>query len=383
MAEYFYSLNQILNIIKIIMHYALCIMHYKKGVDFSMDFYSLVKEAVSKGASDIHIASGNHPAYRLHGNVIFTNGPALNEAEVTAIIKAVLNQSRFETFLQTGEADAAVEIGECGRFRANAFRQRNGTALVLRIINSVVPELSTLNLPASIKKTLDLNSGLVLVCGPTGSGKSTTLAALINELNKYKQKHIVTIEDPVEFLHTPKRCIINQREIGLDSRSYPMALRAAMREDPDIILVGEMRDRESIQIALTATETGHLVFSTVHTEGAAKTIDRLVDIFPPDQQQQIRVQLSTSLKAVISQRLLPRAGGGRIAAFEIMFCTTAISNLIRENKVANIQQSIQLGQQYGMITMSKSIDNLLAQGLITEQIARAWNFDIGDTDARR
>ena len=376
MAEYFYSLNQILNIIKII-------MHYKKGVDFSMDFYSLVKEAVSKGASDIHIASGNHPAYRLHGNVIFTNDPALNEAEVTAIIKAVLNQSRFETFLQTGEADAAVEIGECGRFRANAFRQRNGTALVLRIINSVVPELSTLSLPASIKKTLDLNSGLVLVCGPTGSGKSTTLAALINELNKYKQKHIVTIEDPVEFLHTPKRCIINQREIGLDSRSYPMALRAAMREDPDIILVGEMRDRESIQIALTATETGHLVFSTVHTEGAAKTIDRLVDIFPPDQQQQIRVQLSTSLKAVISQRLLPRAGGGRVAAFEIMFCTTAISNLIRENKVANIQQSIQLGQQYGMITMSKSIDNLLAQGLITEQIARAWNFDIGDTDARR
>ncbi len=348
-----------------------------------MDFYSLVKEAVSKGASDIHIASGNHPAYRLHGNVFFTNDPALNEAEVTAIIKAVLNQSRFETFLQTGEADAAVEIGECGRFRANAFRQRNGTALVLRVINSVVPELSALTLPASIRKTLDLNSGLVLVCGPTGSGKSTTLAALINEINKYKSKHIITIEDPVEFLHTPKRCIINQREIGLDSRSYPMALRAAMREDPDIILVGEMRDRESIQIALTATETGHLVFSTVHTEGAAKTIDRLVDIFPPDQQQQIRVQLSTSLKAVISQRLLPRAAGGRIGAFEIMFCTTAISNLIRENKVANIQQSIQLGQQYGMITMSKSIDNLLAQGYITEQVAKAWNFDIGDTDARR
>ena len=217
-----------------------------------MDFYSLVKEAVGKGASDIHIASGNHPAYRLHGNVFFTTDPALNEAEVTAIIKAVLNQSRFETFLQTGEADAAVEIGECGRFRANAFRQRNGTSLILRVINSVVPELSTLSLPNSIRKTLDLNSGLVLVCGPTGSGKSTTLAALINEINKYKSKHILTIEDPVEFLHTPKRCIINQREIGLDSRSYPMALRAAMREDPDIILVGEMRDRESIQIALTA-----------------------------------------------------------------------------------------------------------------------------------
>ena len=216
--------------------------------------------------------------------------------------------------------------------------------------------------------------------GSTGSGKSTTLAALLNEINKNKSRHIITIEDPVEFIHTPKHCIINQREIGLDCQSYANALRAAMREDPDIILLGELRDRETMSTAMTAVETGHLVFSTVHTEGAAKTIDRLIDIFPADQQQQIRVQLSTSLKAVISQRLLPRATGGRVAAFEMMFVTKAISNLIRENKTANIDQSIQLGSQTGMITMKKSIEGLLKQGIITAQTAKAWSFDIGETD---
>lgn len=345
-----------------------------------MDFYNLVKMAVDKGASDIHLASGNHPAYRLHGNVIFTDDPALTEGEVTAVIKALLMPDKFNTFMTIGEADAAVEIGECGRFRANAFHQRAGTSLVLRVINSVVPELSTFGMPKAIRKTLELNAGLVLLCGPTGSGKSTTLAALLNEINKNKSRHIITIEDPVEFIHTPKHCIINQREIGLDCQSYANALRAAMREDPDIILLGELRDRETMSTAMTAVETGHLVFSTVHTEGAAKTIDRLIDIFPADQQQQIRVQLSTSLKAVISQRLLPRATGGRVAAFEMMFVTKAISNLIRENKTANIDQSIQLGSQMGMITMKKSIEGLLKQGIITPQTAKAWSFDIGETD---
>lgn len=345
-----------------------------------MDFYNLVKMAVDKGASDIHLASGNHPAYRLHGNVIFTDDPALTEGEVTAVIKALLMADKFNTFMTVGEADAAVEIGDCGRFRANAFNQRCGTSIVLRVINSVVPELSTFNMPKAIRKTLELNAGLVLLCGPTGSGKSTTLAALLNEINKNKSRHIITIEDPVEFIHTPKHCIINQREIGLDCQSYANALRAAMREDPDIILLGELRDRETMSTAMTAVETGHLVFSTVHTEGAAKTIDRLIDIFPADQQQQIRVQLSTSLKAVISQRLLPRATGGRVAAFEMMFVTKAISNLIRENKTANIDQSIQLGSQTGMITMKKSIEGLLKQGIITAQTAKAWSFDIGETD---
>ena len=345
-----------------------------------MDFYNLVKMAVDKGASDIHLASGNHPAYRLHGNVIFTDDPALTEGEVTAVIKALLMADKFNTFMTVGEADAAVEIGDCGRFRANAFHQRCGTSIVLRVINSVVPELSTFNMPKAIRKTLELNAGLVLLCGPTGSGKSTTLAALLNEINKNKSRHIITIEDPVEFIHTPKHCIINQREIGLDCQSYANALRAAMREDPDIILLGELRDRETMSTAMTAVETGHLVFSTVHTEGDAKTIDRLIDIFPADQQQQIRVQLSTSLKAVISQRLLPRATGGRVAAFEMMFVTKAISNLIRENKTANIDQSIQLGSQTGMITMKKSIEGLLKQGIITAQTAKAWSFDIGETD---
>lgn len=345
-----------------------------------MDFYNLVKMAVDKGASDIHLASGNHPAYRLHGNVIFTDDPALTEGEVTAVIKALLMADKFNTFMTVGEADAAVEIGDCGRFRANAFHQRCGASIVLRVINSVVPELSAFNMPKAIRKTLELNAGLVLLCGPTGSGKSTTLAALLNEINKNKSRHIITIEDPVEFIHTPKHCIINQREIGLDCQSYANALRAAMREDPDIILLGELRDRETMSTAMTAVETGHLVFSTVHTEGAAKTIDRLIDIFPADQQQQIRVQLSTSLKAVISQRLLPRATGGRVAAFEMMFVTKAISNLIRENKTANIDQSIQLGSQTGMITMKKSIEGLLKQGIITAQTAKAWSFDIGETD---
>ena len=236
-----------------------------------MDFYNLVKMAVDKGASDIHLASGNHPAYRLHGNVIFTDDPALTEGEVTAVIKALLMADKFNTFMTVGEADAAVEIGDCGRFRANAFHQRCGTSIVLRVINSVVPELSTFNMPKAIRKTLELNAGLVLLCGPTGSGKSTTLAALLNEINKNKSRHIITIEDPVEFIHTPKHCIINQREIGLDCQSYANALRAAMREDPDIILLGELRDRETMSTAMTAVETGHLVFSTVHTEGAAKT----------------------------------------------------------------------------------------------------------------
>ena len=330
-----------------------------------MDFYNLVKMAVDKGASDIHLASGNHPAYRLHGNVIFTDDPALTEGEVTAVIKALLMADKFNTFMTVGEADAAVEIGDCGRFRANAFHQRCGTSIVLRVINSVVPELSTFNMPKAIRKTLELNAGLVLLCGPTGSGKSTTLAALLNEINKNKSRHIITIEDPVEFIHTPKHCIINQREIGLDCQSYANALRAAMREDPDIILLGELRDRETMSTAMTAVETGHLVFSTVHTEGAAKTIDRLIDIFPADQQQ---------------QRLLPRATGGRVAAFEMMFVTKAISNLIRENKTANIDQSIQLGSQTGMITMKKSIEGLLKQGIITAQTAKAWSFDIGETD---
>jgi len=259
----------------------------------------------------------------------------------------------------------------------NAFKQSRGVSLVLRIINASTPEIAELHLPQSIDRVLELKDGLVLVTGPTGSGKSTTLAAIINEYNKKRSCHIITIEDPIEYLHTPKRSIINQREIGSDSASYARALKAALREDPDIILVGEMRDLESISIAITAAETGHLVLSTLHTIGASKTIDRLIDVFPPAQQQQIKTQLSLALKSVISQRLLPTADGkGRVAAFEMMFVNSAVSNLIREGRTANINQSIQTGLNQGMITLGKSIDDLLARGVISKNVADEYGSDL-------
>ena len=346
-----------------------------------MDFYSLVKEAVTKGASDIHIASGNHPAYRLHGNAFFTNDPALNEAEVTAIIKAVLNQSRFETFIQTGEADAAVEIGECGRFRANAFRQRNGTSLVLRVINSVVPELSTLSLPNSIRKTLDLNSGLVLMCGPTGSGKSTTLASMVQYINKNKSRHIITVEDPIEYVYPHNKAMIHQREVGKDVKSFATALRSALREDPDIILVGEMRDFETISAAITAAETGHLVLSTLHTTSAAQTVERVIDATPLEGQDQIRTQFSNVIRGVITQCLLPAAdGNGRHVATEIMVANAAIGNLIREKKTIQIPSSIQGGRAQGMHLLNDDLASLVHREKITKEEAMKVSNDPASLD---
>jgi len=335
-----------------------------------MDFFQIVKDGVARHASDIHLAAGNRPAYRINGKMCFLDAPPLTPDEVLSMISQCLPLQKYEQFRETGDIDAATEIAECGRFRVNALKQVQGVTLVLRIINAKTPEIAELCLPQSISRVLDLNDGLVLVTGPTGSGKSTTLAAIINEYNKNRCCHIITIEEPIEYLHTPKSCIINQREVGADSVSYSRALKAALREDPDIILVGEMRDLESISIAITAAETGHLVLSTLHTIGAAKTIDRLIDVFPPQQQQQIRTQLSTVLKSVISQRLLPTADGkGRIAAFEMMFITSAISNLIREGKTANISQSIQTGMNQGMITLDRSIDELVSKGAITKEAA--------------
>lgn len=348
-----------------------------------MDFYDLVLDAVRKGASDIHLAANNRPAYRLHGTMNYVEDEILDNDTVESIIQEVLDEDRFEIFKTVGEADASVTLADCGRFRANAFQQRYGASLVLRVINTKTPELKELNLPASMTKILDFRSGLVIVTGPTGSGKSTTLAALINELNKRRKEHIITIEDPVEFLHTPKQCVINQREIGPDSMSYDNALRAALREDPDIILVGEMRDFETIQIAITAAETGHLVFSTLHTQGSAQTIDRMIDAFPAAQQQQIRVQLSTTLKAVISQRLLPRCDmAGRVGAYEIMFGTTAIANLIREGKTANIDQIISISQKLGMISLESSVANLYNRGCISAETAKEFTMDLNRTEEK-
>ncbi len=341
-----------------------------------MDFLQIVSDGVARHASDIHLSANNRPAYRINGKMHFLDVPALTQEEADGMIRQCLPHEKYEEFRKTGDMDASAEISGCGRFRINAFRQVRGDTLVMRIINAATPEISELRLPASISRVLELQDGLVLVTGPTGSGKSTTLAAIINEFNKNRHCHIITIEDPIEYLHTPKNSIINQREIGADSVSYARALKAALREDPDIILVGEMRDLESISIAVTAAETGHLVLSTLHTIGAAKTIDRLIDVFPPPQQQQIRTQLSLVLKSVISQRLLPTADGrGRVGAFEMMFINSAISNLIREGRTANISQSIQTGISQGMIPLERSVDDLLRRGIITSGTAGEFGFD--------
>ena len=345
-----------------------------------MEFDEMVRFAVENGASDIHLASNNLPSYRKNGKIMSYKGTEiLDEDTVMKYIDEVLEPADYLKFCNTGDIDSAYQFGNLARFRINAFKQRHGATLVMRVIKLNPPKLGDLNLPRSIAKILNLQEGLVLVTGPTGSGKSTTLAALINEINHREELHIITIEDPVEYMHSPAKCIINQREVGQDSETYSTALKSALREDPDIILMGEIRDLESMSIALRAAETGHLVFSTLHTESAAKTIDRLIDMFPIERQKQALNQLSTTLKAVISQRLLPRSDRpGRIGAFEIMFVNTAIANLIREDKIPQIEQMISLNQQTGMITRKLSIENLLKRGLISKETADKYSYDVAD-----
>ena len=345
-----------------------------------MEFEEMVRFAVENGASDIHLASNNLPSYRKNGKIMSYKGTEiLDEDTVMKYIDEVLEPADYLKFCNTGDIDSAYQFEDLARFRVNAFKQRHGATLVMRVIKLNPPKLGDLNLPRSIAKILNLQEGLVLVTGPTGSGKSTTLAALINEINHREELHIITIEDPVEYMHSPAKCIINQREVGQDSETYSSALKSALREDPDIILMGEIRDLESMSIALRAAETGHLVFSTLHTESAAKTIDRLIDMFPVERQKQALNQLSTTLKAVISQRLLPRADRpGRIGAFEIMFVNSAIANLIREDKIPQIEQMISLNQQTGMITRKLSIENLLKRGLISKETADKYSYDVAD-----
>ena len=345
-----------------------------------MEFDEMVRFAVENGASDIHLASNNLPSYRKNGKIMSYKGTEiLDEDTVMKYIDEVLEPADYLKFCNTGDIDSAYQFGNLARFRVNAFKQRHGATLVMRVIKLNPPKLGDLNLPQSIAKILNLQEGLVLVTGPTGSGKSTTLAALINEINHREELHIITIEDRVEYMHSPAKCIINQREVGQDSETYSTALKSALREDPDIILMGEIRDLESMSIALRAAETGHLVFSTLHTESAAKTIDRLIDMYPVERQKQALSQLSTTLKAVISQRLLPRSDRpGRIGAFEIMFVNSAIANLIREDKIPQIEQMISLNQQTGMITRKLSIENLLKRGLISKETADKYSYDVAD-----
>lgn len=345
-----------------------------------ISFNEMIQFAVESGASDIHLAAYNFPSYRLHGKITpYRNSDILDERTVLSYIEQVLSKEDFETFIKVGDLDSSYQFEDLARFRVNAFRQRHGCSLVMRIIKMNPPRLAALNLPESISKILYLQEGLVLVTGPTGSGKSTTLAALINEINHRESLHIITVEDPVEYMHEPSRCIINQREVGSDSLTYSAALKSALREDPDIILMGEIRDLESMEIALRAAETGHLVFSTLHTESAAKTIDRLIDMYPVERHKQALSQMSTTLKAVISQRLLPRCDKpGRIGAFEIMFVNGAIANLIRDDKIPQIEQMIALNQSSGMITRKLSIENLLKRGYISKDVADKYSYDVGE-----
>ncbi|MFQ7566188.1 MAG: type IV pilus twitching motility protein PilT [Clostridium perfringens] len=328
----------------------------------------LLELTVKEGASDLHLTVGISPIIKVNGKLVRLEHEILRPEDTEAYASEIL-QDAYEKYDAIGEYDTSYSIHGKGRFRVNIYKQRNSTALAIRVISLDMPTLDSLGYPETLKDICNLKRGLVLVTGPTGSGKSTTLAALINEINSNRESHIITIEDPIEFLHKHNKSIVNQREIGKDTLSYERALKAALREDPDVILIGEMRDLETISTAITAAETGHLVFSTLHTIGAAKTIDRIVDVFPPHQQEQIKIQLASVLQIIISQQLVETVDGDRNAALEIMVATPAIKNLIREGKTHQIESSIQTGSKYGMRTMDMELANLYREGIITQETA--------------
>ena len=330
----------------------------------------LMEIAKNNSASDVHITVGIPPKMRVAGELTDMDFPRLLPSDTDTIIKSIMNEKQLDTLSRKGEVDFSFAIPSLGRYRVNAFNQRGSLAAAIRLVGTQIPRPEDLGLPRSVIDLYRKKRGLVLVTGPTGSGKSTTLASLIDKINDNTSAHIITLEDPIEYLHHHKKAMVNQREIGIDSNSYANALRAALREDPDVILVGEMRDLETISIAITAAETGHLVFSTLHTIGAASTIDRIIDVFPPHQQQQIRVQLAMVLEAVISQQLVPTINRQkRVGAFEVMLMTTAIKNLIRENKTFQIDSMIQTSKKMGMITMDDALLDLVMRGDITPEMA--------------
>jgi twitching motility protein PilT len=336
----------------------------------AVDIAQLLAFAVKNNASDLHLSSGVPPIIRVDGDVKRINMPPLKHKEVHSMVYDIMNDKQRKDFEEFLETDFSFEIPKLARFRVNAFNQNRGCAAVFRTIPSVILSLDDLGAPRIFKDIAMHPRGLVLVTGPTGSGKSTTLAAMVDYVNDNRPDHIITIEDPIEFVHESKRSLINQREVHRDTLGFSEALRSALREDPDVILVGEMRDLETIRLALTAAETGHLVFGTLHTSSAAKTIDRVVDVFPAAEKEMVRSMLSESLRAVISQALLKRVGGGRIAAHEIMIGSPAIRNLIREGKVAQMYSAIQTGQAQGMQTLDQNLQELMMKGLITKEEAR-------------
>jgi twitching motility protein PilT len=335
-----------------------------------MDIAELLAFGVKNGASDLHISAGLPPMIRVDGDIRRINLPAMEHKAVHALIYDIMNDKQRKDFDEFFETDFSFELPGIARFRVNAFTQNRGSGAVFRTIPSNVLTLEDLGCPDVFKDISDQPRGLVLVTGPTGSGKSTTLAAMVDHKNENEFGHILTIEDPIEFVHESKKCLVNQREVHRDTLGFNEALRSALREDPDTILVGELRDLETIRLALTAAETGHLVFGTLHTVSAAKTIDRIVDVFPGGEKDMVRSMLSEALRAVISQTLLKKVGGGRIAAHEIMIGTPAIRNLIRENKVAQMYSAIQTGNTAGMQTLDQCLQELVQRGLISRQDAR-------------
>lgn len=336
-----------------------------------MDITELLAFSVKNNASDLHLSAGLPPLIRVDGDIRRVNIPPLGHKEVHSLIYDIMNDKQRKDFEEFFETDFSFGVPGLARFRVNAFVQDRGAAAVFRTIPSTILTLEELGCPESFKKLTMYPRGLILVTGPTGSGKSTTLAAMIDYKNQTEYAHILTIEDPIEFVHQSKKCLLNQREVHRDTLGFAQALRSALREDPDVILVGEMRDLETISLALTAAETGHLVFGTLHTSSAAKTIDRIVDVFPAAEKSMVRSMLSESLRAVISQALLKKTGGGRVAAWEIMIGTPAIRNLIREDKVAQMYSSIQTGQSQGMQTLDQHLEELLRRGLIAKRDARS------------
>ncbi|MBI3563255.1 MAG: type IV pilus twitching motility protein PilT [Gammaproteobacteria bacterium] len=336
-----------------------------------MDISELLAFSVKNKASDLHLSAGLPPMIRVDGDVRRINVPALDHKTVHSLVYDIMNDKQRKDYEEFLETDFSFEIPGIARFRVNAFNQHRGAGAVFRTIPSKILSLEELGCPSSFKEICDVPRGIVLVTGPTGSGKSTTLAAMLDYLNNKEYGHILSIEDPIEFLHESKKCLVNQREVHRDTHGFSEALRSALREDPDIVLIGEMRDLETIRLALTAAETGHLVFGTLHTSSAAKTIDRIIDVFPAAEKGMVRSMLSESLRSVIAQTLLKRIGGGRVAAHEIMIATPAIRNLIREDKVAQMYSAIQTGQGHGMQTLDQCLQDLVSRGIISRQDAKS------------
>ena len=330
----------------------------------------MLKIAKDAGASDVHITVGVPPKMRVNGQLITMEFPRLLPGDTMQLLLEIMNEQQRDKFEEKGEHDMSFSIPNLGRYRVNAYHQRGSVAIALRLVGTQIPTAESLGVPESVVDLYRRKRGLVLVTGPTGSGKSTTLASIIDRINNNRECHVITLEDPIEYLHQHKMSMVNQREIGLDSQSYANALRAALREDPDVILVGEMRDFETISVAITAAETGHLVLSTLHTIGAASTVDRVIDVFPPHQQQQIRVQFANVLEAVISQQLIPTADGkSRVAAFEVLHANHAVRNLIREGKSHQLMSVMQTNRKLGMIAMDEAIQQLYYDGTISRDSA--------------